>query len=432
MSLLFDLLYLGVLTLLSPFLLFRSLRTGRYRQGLKAKTLGSTPTVSQQPLIWFHGVSVGEVHLLRQVVAGFRERHPNWQVVISSTTDTGLAEARKHFAELIVIPFPFDFSWAVRRTIRHLRPRLIVLAESEMWPNFLRAANRFEVPIVVINGRMSPRSARRYSRISSLVRPLLFNRVRLFAMQTQSYADNLLRVGVEPEKVKVTGSVKYDGVLATRDHPKTRELATLFGFDGTETIWVAGSTHSSEEEIALQIYAGLKERYPSLRLILVPRSPDRFNEVASLIEKRGLRCYRRSQPQDLALSQAVILVDTMGELGATWGLATIGFTGGSLNDQRGGQSMIEPAGLGIPVLIGPHTWNFRDAVNGLKEVNGIVVVANAAELERELVDLLDNPAKRQRIGAAAQEFVFAQQGATDRTLNLIDKVIFSSTTPQKR
>ncbi|MBO0699149.1 MAG: 3-deoxy-D-manno-octulosonic acid transferase, partial [Zavarzinella sp.] len=182
MPLLTDLTYIATLFLALPWLLVRSLRTGRYRAHLRQKFLGpATPlTEPSRPVVWFHGVSVGEVHLLRQVVKAFRERHPDWQAVISSTTDTGSAEARKHFADLTVLPYPFDFSWACRRAIRAVSPRLIVLAESELWPNFLRAANAAGVPVVVINGRMSPRSFRRYSRVARLARRLLFDRVAVF------------------------------------------------------------------------------------------------------------------------------------------------------------------------------------------------------------------------------------------------------------
>lgn len=424
---LLDFAYTVALLLGIPYLLVRSLRTGRYRNHIRDKLIGpGTPlTDNSRPVAWFHGVSVGEVHLLRQVVREFRERHPDWQLVVSATTDTGLAEARKHFPDLTVVPYPFDFSWAVRRALRAVNPRLIVLAESEMWPNFLRAANRAGIPVVLINGRMSPRSARRYARVAGLARRLVFDRVTAFAMQSERYAANLRDLGIPADRVRVAGNVKYDGVAADRNSPKTRDLGRLLGLSERDLVWVAGSTHDPEERIALDVYGRLRSRFPTLRLVIVPRAPERFDEVARMIESAGHLCVRRSRLADTPATpgDGVILIDTLGELGAAWGLAAVGFTGGSLNDKRGGQSMIEPAGLGVPVLFGPHTWNFKDAVAGLLEIGGAVSVDNELQLDRELERLLADPQARARIGAAGRAFVQAQQGATRRAVDIIDEVI---------
>jgi 3-deoxy-D-manno-octulosonic-acid transferase len=332
---------------------------------------------------------------------------------------------------LTVIPYPFDFSWAVRRTIRAISPRLIVLAESELWPNFLRAAKRKQVPVIVVNGRMSPRTSRRYSRIAWLARRLLFNRVTAFGMQSETYASHLRSLGVPAERIRVTGNVKYDGVLLDRDNPKTRDLGQAIGIVHGDLVWVAGSTHDPEERIVLSVFGRLRSRFANLKLILVPRAPERFNEVARLIEAAGLECARRSKCGPLApraesdsrSESATILIDTLGDLGAAWGLATIGFTGGSLNEKRGGQSMIEPAAFGVPVMFGPHTWNFRDAVAGLLEDGGAIRVHDEAELEREAARLLGDAELRSRMGAAARAFVMSQQGATTRTLDMMDEVI---------
>ena len=428
-----NLVYGLAILLLTPWLLVRSLRTGRYRNHLREKLLGPTRPRSDSsvPVVWFHGVSVGEVHLLRQVVRAFRERHPDWEVVVSSTTDTGLAEARKHFADLTVLPYPFDFSWACRRAIRAFSPRLIVLAESELWPNFLTAANQAGVPVVVVNGRMSPQTYRRNQRVARLARRLLFDLVTAFGMQSETFARNLLGLGVPADRVRVTGNVKYDGVLVGRDNPKTRELAQLLGIFPDQLVWVAGSTHDPEERIVLSVYARVRERFPKLRLVIVPRAPERFDEVAGLIESGSEGLVRRSElsPGNPSRPFGVVLIDTLGELSAVWSLATIGFTGGSLNDKRGGQSMIEPAGLGVPVVFGPHTWNFKDAVAGLLDAGGAIRVQDEAELDQAVRGLLLDPDLRQRMGEAARAFVYAQQGATARTLDLLDEVIEKSQHP---
>lgn len=424
----FNLIYGLVLLLLLPWLLFRAATTGRYRRGLKQKLLGSVSSLSgDKPVIWFHGVSVGEINLLVTVVKAFRQRHPDWHCVISTTTETGMAEARKRFADLTVIFYPFDFSWAVKRTLKALRPRLVVLAESELWPNFLRIAAGRSIPVVVINGRMSPRSARRYRKIAWLARRLFFAHVSRFAMQSEGYAQSLRDLGIPAEKITVTGSVKYDGVLGERDNPQTKKLGEQLGMTANDLIWVSGSTHAPEEEIVLDVFAKLRNKHAALRLILVPRSADRFDEVARLVERTNLSFVRKSKLTRLPHDRpSVILIDTIGDLNAAWGLAHIGFTGGSLDGRRGGQSMIEPAGLGVPVVFGPHVWNFRDASTRLIEIGGAVKIASAEEMERELLRVLGDPALRQRMGNAARALVLEQQGATKRTLDVLDQVVCST------
>ncbi len=227
MSLLFDLFYLLAVVAMSPWLAWRAIRTGRYRRDLPAKLLGrvSIPNPDRKPVAWFHGVSVGEIHLLVTVVAAFRKRHPDWRVVVSSTTDTGLAEARAKFDA--VVPYPFDFSWACRSALAAVKPAVVVLAESELWPNFLTACRERGVPAVVINGRVSPRSFARLLRLKAVANRFLFRNVAVFAVQSAEYADRLRQLGVSESKVTVCGSVKFDGATGDRDTPKGRELRRL-------------------------------------------------------------------------------------------------------------------------------------------------------------------------------------------------------------
>ena len=420
-----DALYLFVLAVLSPWLLWRGLRTGRYRTDMRAKLLGDVPTLPPgEPVVWFHGVSVGEVHLLTTLVAAYRRRHPSRRVVVSATTDTGLAEARTRFADCTVVPFPFDFSFAAGRAIARLKPGLIVLAESELWPNFLAVAARRGVPVAVVNGRMSPRSFARLSRVARPARWLLYRHVKLLAMQSDDYAARLKLLGVPAAKIVVTGSVKYDGAAADRDTPKARELRRLLAVPVGVPVLVVGSTHAPEEAILLDVFRRLRERTPALRMVLVPRHPDRFEEVAALVAASGFDWHRRSRiATPLGAMPAVILLDTIGELGAAWSLATVGFTGGSLDGRRGGQSMIEPAGYGVPTTFGPHVWNFRDAARSLVEVGGAVVARDAAELVGVVERWLHDEAARSTAGAAARAFVVAQRGATGRTLDALDGLL---------
>ncbi len=415
----FNLLYLIALVLLSPYLVLRSFRTGRYRANLGDKLWGTKISLpkSSQKRVWLHGVSVGEIHLLRILVNALRKELPDVQLVISSTTDTGLAEAKKIFADLTVIVFPFDFSWAVRNTFNSIQPDLIVLAESELWPNFLRIAAQKKIPVLVANGRMSPRSAKRYQKIARLARVALFQHVTRFAMQSSTYANGLISLGIPSSKVGITGNIKYDGVALDKGNPKTQTLRNELGLNENPLIWVAGSTHAPEEEICLDVFARLKTRFPELKLILVPRAQDRFDEVAGLIQKTGIPFIRRSRQESHPCE--IILIDTIGELAAVWGLASVGFTGGSLNQTRGGQSMIEPAGYGVPVIFGPYTFNFKDAVAGLLEANGAKVIRTPDEMEVVLIEWLSSEGLRNTIGGNAKRFILAQQGATTNTINEI-------------
>ncbi len=426
MPLILDALYMFALAILSPWLVWRCVRTGRYRRDLVAKLTGrvAVPNPTAKPVVWFHGVSVGEIHLLVTVVAAFRKRHPDWLVVVSSTTDTGLSEARTRFAGDAVLPYPFDFSWSTGNALGSIQPALIVLAESELWPNFLASAARRNVPVVVINARMSPRSFARLQHVRSLAYRLLFRHIAAFAVQSDDYADRLRQLGVTTSKIAVSGSVKYDGATGDRDTPKANELRRLLGINPASLILVAGSTHAPEEAILLTSYANLRARFPTLRLVLVPRHPDRFAEVAALVEQSGLSFVRRSQiVEPCSEMPNVVLLDTVGELGAAWSLADVGYTGGSLDGKRGGQSMIEPAGYGVPTVFGPHVWNFRDAAQRLVEAGGAVMVNDETELETVLSRWLGDGELRRHIGADAQKLVRAQQGATQRTLDVIDQVL---------
>jgi 3-deoxy-D-manno-octulosonic-acid transferase len=419
-----DLVYLLVLLLLLPWLIYRVLTSPKFRRGLLDKLLGRAPTLpSSSRRAWFHGVSVGEIHLLRQVIAAFRQRHPDWDCVVSTTTETGLQEAQKHFADLPVFFFPFDFSWAVRRALRCVDPQLIVLAEGELWPNFLLAAKACGATVVVVNGRLSPRSARRYHRLRWLTCPL-WRRLDLLAVQTREYAEAFEAAGVPPERLLVTESVKYDGVQTDRNHERVGLMRRLLGIGAHDRVWVCGSTQAPEEEIALDIYKRLRDEVSRLRLVIVPRQPERFEEVAGLLRRSGVSFVRRSSLNEpLADRDAVVLVDTIGELGAVWGLAEIAFVGGSLDGKRGGQNMIEPAAYGAAVLFGPHVWNFRDTATRLVESGAAVQVADGEELGREVRSLLADGERRRRLGEAARQFVLAQQGATARTMTAIDALL---------
>jgi 3-deoxy-D-manno-octulosonic-acid transferase len=426
MPVLLDAAYLLVLIALSPWLLYKAFTTGKYRRGLAAKFLGPRQAFreSGKRTVWFHGVSVGEIHLLRPILATFRRRYPDVNCLVSTTTDTGFDEARKAFPEHTIFWFPFDFSWSVRRAMRAAKPDLLVLAEGELWPNLLRAARRAGVPVAVVNARISPRSRARYERLAWLARPLVRSLSRI-GVQTEDYAAAFRALGAATSDVRVTGNVKFDGVSGDRSNRGTHALRQLLAVHDGDLVWIAGSTLAPEEEIALHVFRRLRDAFPRLRLFLVPRQKDRFDEVARLLGREGQPFVRRStlsRPAEGTLPP-VVLVDTIGELGALWGLADVAFVGGSLDGKRGGQNMIEPAAYGAAVLFGPHVWNFRDTANRLIEAGGARVVADADELESAVRELLHHPAERTRLGSAAKAFVLRQQGATERTVTMLGELL---------
>ncbi len=427
-----NLLYLFAYLLLSPWLVFKAITTGKYRRGLGAKFLGLVPwRKKNSPCVWFHGVSVGEIHLLRQVIAAFHKSYPDFEIVISTTTNTGLEEAKKHFSNWITFYWPLDFTWAIKRAFRQIRPDLVVLAESELWPNFLQIAWNKKIPVAVINGRMSPKSLRRFQKVRFLTR-WLFRKVSLLAMQTEPYAKGVVNLGAYPKSVQITGSVKFDGVEIDRANAKTQEMRTLLGIGPDDLVWVAGSTQAPEEKIVLDIFHRMKNETPHLKLILVPRQKERFAEVAKLLEKMALPHVRRSQlTRPLNQPENVVLLDTIGELGAVWGLADLAFVGGSLDGHRGGQNIIEPAAYGAAVLFGPHVWNFREAAQQLLNHDGAIQVNNPEELDQKLKLLCREPQLREEMGKNAKKFVLSQQGATEVTVGLLRKILEAKASKKK-
>jgi 3-deoxy-D-manno-octulosonic-acid transferase len=381
--------------------------------------------------VWFHAVSVGEVLLLRPLVAEMQRRRPRWDIVISTTTQTGHAVARRTFPDLVTFFAPLDFSWAVRRSLSRVRPTVLALVELELWPNWVRAAKAAGAKVAVVNGRLSERSHRGYRRIRPLLAPTL-RRLDLVAVQDEEYAARFADLGVDERRIRVTRSIKYDGLESDRNNPKTLALRKDLGLHPADLVFVAGSTMEGEESAALAAYESARAEYPGLRLVLVPRHLERAERVARWLETQGVRCIRRSRPETQpgvtrrASADApapVVLVDTLGELGGVWGLADIAFVGGSLLPGRNGQNMMEPAAYGATVLFGPYTSNFREAVEGLLARGGALRVSDAADLARAVKSALDDPERAARQGAAGRAFVLAQNGAGLRTLSELEALV---------
>ena len=427
MSWLLNLIYALLVLAVSPWLGWQAWRTGKYRQGFSAKLLGAAPRrEGDSPCIWFHAVSVGEVNLLATLLRAAREHRPDVVCFISTTTRTGYELAKKKYPQHTVFYAPLDFSWAVARALDRVRPSCLVLAELELWPNWIAAARRRNIPVTVVNGRLSDRSFRRYHRVRWCTRRML-SQLHCIAAQNDEYAERFRALGAEPAQVCVTGSVKFDGARTDRRNVDTARLSRLAGIATDDIVLLAGSTQAPEEMAALAAFQSLAPQHPALRLILVPRHPERFDEVAGLLSASGVAWQRRSTLDlDGAIAGCrVLLVDTIGELGAWWGSAHIGFVGGSLS-QRGGQNMIEPAAYGAAVCFGPNTQNFRDVVALLQSQDAALTVADAAELAQFVRRCLEEATYRESLGRRAQQLVQQQLGATERTWAVLAPLLAST------
>jgi 3-deoxy-D-manno-octulosonic-acid transferase len=433
-----NLIYLGLLTMLAPVIGWRIVRHGRYRRGLSEKLLGRIPFQADgRPVVWFHAVSVGEVVQLQKIVDEFRRQTSDaFQILVTTSTDTGFDLAASRFPGCQVSWFPLDFTWAVAMSLHRIQPSMIVLMELELWPNMLQTCAEYNIPVAVINARMSERSHRRYLRIQGLLKPM-FSSLSLVAAQSRSSADRLLSLGVDPGRLQLTGSIKFDGVDGIRENSKTQRLRRFFNIRDNEIVLMAGSTQEPEEQLAVETWLALRDEYPHLRLLVVPRHKERFDAVAELIQSHQLPVIRRSQNpanSDTAAANRsnppVLLLDTIGELSACWGLADIAFVGGSFGN-RGGQNMIEPASYGACVMFGPNTWNFRDVVASFREARACFQLDSPEHMLPTVRLMLADPEQRRKTGQRAREVVVSQQGAVQQTIDLLIQITSETAASQK-
>jgi 3-deoxy-D-manno-octulosonic-acid transferase len=417
--------YLLVGLVALPWVAWRKLSGGRPVAAPWRRFVGRVDLEPPEPdveRIWLHGVSVGEVQLLASL-AGELERQAEAagrriECVISSSTTTGLDVAARRFGNDRSFPCPLDFSWAVGRALDRVRPAALVLGELELWPNLLAAAERRGIPVIVANARMSERSFRGYARVRPLVRRML-GRTAVVSARSADDAERFRSLG--GGDVRVTGSMKFDGVRGDRDAPEVRRLRDLAGFTAEDSVFLAGSTQAPEERLAAETFLALRDTHPSLRLVIVPRHVERTGEVAAVLDSLGLRWQARSRLEAEGADPAarVLLVDTTGELGWWWGTATIAFVGGSLDGSRGGQNMLEPAAYGAAVSFGPHTRNFRDEVARLLTAEAVIVVEDGPALTAFVARCLTEPAWGEALGRRAAAVVTAQRGATASTAQLV-------------
>jgi 3-deoxy-D-manno-octulosonic-acid transferase len=427
----YDIAYGLGLGLASPFWLAAPKARRKVLKALRERMGRGLPSrATDRPAVWIHAVSLGEINATRAMIKALAERRPDFDFIVSTTTETGYARGLELYGNdrrVTLVRYPLDFSGAIGRALDALKPSLVVLMELEVWPNFLRHCQRRGVPALLVNGRLTPSSFRHYRWGGALTRRM-FRRLAMVCAQDETYAERFRSLGAPPERVRVTGTMKFDTAQVADRIDGADDLARAVGLrPGAERVWVCGSTGPGEEELVLSAYRTLSATYPDLRLVIVPRHPERFDEVALRIEREGFPLVRRSASQSAIGNRQsqispVVLGDTMGELRKFYSLADVVLVGRTLVDlgpRQHGSDMIEPAALARPVVVGRWTHNFAEPMNALIAADAINVVQGGAQLADALGALLNDPAGAAAMGRRAQDVVRRGQGATARHIELI-------------
>ena len=405
----------------APSVLTQMVLRGKYRRDIAERFGGVAPWEGPATPVWLHAVSVGEAMAAAPLARLLVSRHPEVPLIASTTTETGRAVAEQRIAAARFVFFPLDFRWAAARALTRLRPRLVLLTETELWPNFLAACAAQRIPVVLINGRISPRSVPRYRLVRRWFGRVLQD-VRLFCMQSAADADRILALGAPAERVTVTGNLKYDLPALEQDADVPAIRAGL-GLPPRCRLVIAGSIHRGEDGPVIEAFRSAAASRRDLCLLVAPRHPERLEEVERLVVKAGVPCVRRSRlPAESARAGGVILLDTMGELARLYAAASVVFVGGSLIP-HGGQNILEPAAYGRPILHGPHMGNFAEMRDRFREADAALQVADGPALAEGLQVLLDDAARAERMGQAGRAIVEAQRGATRRTADLVGALL---------
>lgn len=437
MYLLYSLLLTLGFVLLLPRFALDALRQGKYITGLRQR-LGNIPALNTngRRVVWLHCVSVGEAQAAQSLVRQLKEALPNVSLVVSTTTVTGQRLARTIFREqaAAVFYFPIDWAWTVRRVLRRLNPAAILIMETELWPNLFRIARKRNIPVAVLNGRISDKSFGRYKKVRSFIARVL-NDLTVAAMQSDQDASRIRELGLNDDRVVVTGNVKFDNAESVADEKLTNTIRDRFAFGDGRPLLVAASTHDPEEGIVIEAFRKVRALHNQTRLLIAPRHPERFREVASLLANSEFSIALRSAaPNSNDALADMVLLDSIGELGAVYRLADIAFVGGSIAE-HGGHNLIEPAAHGVCTITGPHTSNFAAITKALLAEGALVQLDNAnepaAELAQAITQLLSDEARRLHIGERAQTVCESNRGATNRTLNLLIPIL-SAAQPSDR
>ena len=415
--------YSFITYLLLPFVILKlfwsGLRNPDYRQRWPER-FGFISVSHNRPVIWVHAVSVGEVQAAVPLINRLLDRYPDHHIVITTMTPTGARTVQQRFGSTVSHYYlPYDIAWAVIRFLKRLRPAILIVMETEIWPNLFHYAGRQGVPVVLVNARMSARSAAGYARFPSLTRSTL-NRISLVAAQGREDARRLVELGSDPDNTVVTGNLKFDIKLPH----SIREQAEVLrrGLSVNRPVWIAASTHEGEEKLLLDAFSIVLETAPDCLLLIAPRHPERFDRVADLCRRRGHNVVRRSENETVSEDTAIYLIDTLGELPVCYAAADIAFVGGSLVPV-GGHNMLEAACLGVPILTGPHFFNFMEITEVLRNAGAAWIVSDPGMLARHIQMLIDDANLRYKAGQSGRDIVHANAGGADELMSLLHEYL---------
>ena len=428
MYLLYDLVLLASAAVLIPYYLFRGWRQGKVRRGIRERlgfyTAGQLAQVAGRKVLWVHAVSVGETRAAVPLLKRLKSLYPEHLLVLSNVTETGHQIARDLREVDLCLFFPFDLSWVVQRVLRQVRPDAVIIVETEIWPNFIHGASRAGIPVILVNGRISDRSFPRYRLARKLIAPIL-DQIDAFCMQTELDAQRIVAMGAGPERVSVTGNLKFDMQVHPVDSAERERLRGAFRLPEGAVIWVAGSTHAGEEEIVTGVYRDLVAAGESLFLILVPRHPERCRPVREMLAGQGFDVGLRSaleERQSPFSPGEILLVDTLGEMLTFYALADLVFVGGSLVPV-GGHNVLEASIMEKPVLFGSYMHNFKEISSLLLNEGAGLMVNDRLELLGAMRQLLGDAAWRTTMGRAGAGLLERNAGATDKTIAVIDRLV---------
>ena len=428
MDLIYNILMILVAVVGLPLFAFRFVRERRFRERLR-HNLGffSPETLSKvegRRPVWFQAASVGEVVAASSIIKEFKRQLPEIPVLISSGTASGYEMAQRIIPEAdAIIFYPPDLPWLPGRIVERIQPRAYVPVETELWPNFLRAARRRSIPVVMVNGRIGERSVEHYRLMRRMFTKML-DTVIQFCMQSTIDAQYVIRLGADPHKVVVTGNTKYDHNYSSMTEKEKNAYFSELGFGGPGPIIVAGSTHRGEEEILLEVLRTIRAKFPGAKLLIAPRDIPRSENIAELFRRQGFPAELRSRMPQVSDRPAVqvVVLDTIGELGRFYNLADLVFVGGSLAP-HGGHNILEPAAQGKPIIVGPHMFNFKDTYALFSARNACVTVLDGTELARKTLEILADPALSGSMGREAAQIVRENRGAAVRTVEILRQIL---------
>ena len=415
-----QLLYTTLFYLIQPLIWVRLWVRGRKAPAYR-KRWGERYGFYRTPLkpggIMLHSVSVGETLAAVPLVRALRHRYPELPITVTTMTPTGSERAQSAFGKDVQhVYLPYDLPDAINRFLNKVDPKLVLIMETELWPNLINALYKRKTPLVIANARLSARSAAGYGKLGKFIKTLL-RRITLIAAQNEEDGERFIQLGAKRNQLTVTGSLKFD--ISVTPQLAAKAITLRRQWAPHRPVWIATSTHDGEESAVLDAHQALLRQFPDLLLILVPRHPERFPDAVNLVRQAGLSYTTRSSGEVPSTSTQVVVGDTMGELMLLYGIADLAFVGGSLVE-RGGHNPLEPAAHAIPVLMGPHTFNFKDICARLEQASGLITVTDAASLEKEVSSLLADADYRSFYGRHAVEVLYQNQGALQRLLQLLE------------